>query len=586
MIKNILKITVLILWVTLGLNFLSKQSIKLDSGFLTKPDGSIEELKLPHIVESTQKGIYTFDIKFNPNSLPPQSFQIWVDDCLEKVTLNNTKLSHIGSSCLDFDGLIINFENAYTKGENHFQIKIKELGGKLKLVIKPYAKNKYLSLLEVVYLIGIVFFWNSLTKNLVKNRFLLNCLALAFILRFLFIYFLHPLDNYIFSDMAGHERRANEILAGTQSAKHVEKPPGFQYIVALSLNFFKNYELIKFMHLILSLLTCYFVAEASKHFFGKRGSNLILAIMSVHVPLIFLGGILMEECLYAFILSYLFLLLVKNKSYFKSGLAFGLAFCLKGTHVFFPPLAALFECAFSGVKPASRRWFKFFLGAVFVLGLQLTITRQIYGTAKFPSAGAVNFLEGKCEGGNHTDITGAYRYSPLYSQIGRKRLRVWDFSFDQSDKVWAAGLNCIKENPYVLISSISSVYYLFHGNNHWPFNETIFSNLNKWYGMVFSFFVFPGILIGFVKLIKTPKKILPFLPAFSLLITVWFFKSEVRFRVPFDVMFIPLSALGWSVLIKSIYAKNHKKILFAAGMSYVFVIGFAVSMEFLNYLIT
>jgi hypothetical protein len=586
MIKTIIKVSLLIFWIGSGLSFLSQQDIGFSKATLTAPDGKKQEINLPYAMPSTQSGNYVFNIKFEKTALPTKAFLIWIDDCLEDISLNNIALPHIGRRCLDPNGVIVDFSNAYINGENNLQIKVKENGGKLKLSFQSYSHNNILMLLNIIFIFGIAILWLSISKNF-KHRAVINLTLLAVVFRVVFIFILHPAESYLFSDMAGHEKRALDIINGYANAQNIEKPPGYHFLVALSLSFFKNLEAIKLMQLVASVLTCFVVAEASKHLFGKRGYKPMFAIMAVHIPLIFIAGILMEECLFALTMAWLFLLLLKKSSYLKMGLVFGLAFCLKGTHVFFPPLAALWQLALRNCKVDKifRNWAIFALGLFVVLGLQLALTKKIYGTAKFPSAGAVNFIEGKCEGDSQTDRNGSYRYSPLYSQIGRNRVRSWPFTFQESDQVWLAGWNCIKQNPYVLISSISSIYYLFHGNFHWPFSHTRFSELNAWYGMLFSFFVFPGILLGLLRLAKCPKRLFAFLPALSLFICVWFFKSEVRFRVPFDTIFIPLSALGWATTIKAFFPKNYKKILYISSYSYVLIVASAMSLSFLDYMI-
>ena len=39
------------------------------------------------------------------------------------------------------------------------------------------------------------------------------------------------------------------------------------------------------------------------------------------------------------------------------------------------------------------------------------------------------------------------------------------------------------------------------------------------------------------------------LPILSLFLCVYVFKSEIRFRVPFDVFLIPVAVKGWAVLL-------------------------------------
>ena len=111
----------------------------------------------------------------------------------------------------------------------------------------------------------------------------------------------------------------------------------------------------------------------------------------------------------------------------------------------------------------------------------------------------------------------------------------------------------------MLATSVRYVYYLFFDNQMWPSSsDSQYASINRWYGMFFSALVFPGILVGFLLLFRRPFS--PRKPAFLLVVSLgvvsWLLKSEMRYRVPFDVALIPLSVLGWTWLVATVFRKR------------------------------
>jgi hypothetical protein len=66
--------------------------------------------------------------------------------------------------------------------------------------------------------------------------------------------------------------------------------------------------------------------------------------------------------------------------------------------------------------------------------------------------------------------------------------------------------------------------------------------------MFYSAVLFPGILIGGVVIAVRARRRLALvgLLGVSILVCSWIFKSELRYRVPFDVAFLPTAVIGWS----------------------------------------
>ena len=75
-------------------------------------------------------------------------------------------------------------------------------------------------------------------------------------------------------------------------------------------------------------------------------------------------------------------------------------------------------------------------------------------------------------------------------------------------------------------------------------------------GMLSSAFFFPMVLLGYLVIGRRPSRrsALFALMGLSIMVCSWFFKSELRYRVPFDVVFIPIAVLGASFVVTRTFA--------------------------------
>jgi hypothetical protein len=240
------------------------------------------------------------------------------------------------------------------------------------------------------------------------------------------------------------------------------------------------------------------------------------------------------------------------------GLVFISAFFVKASHGFFGPMFLL------GVL-AWRRWSRETIHRIAVpislvvgAGLLLhgMVTYRTIGRFQMVSSeGGLNFVEGKCPSKQNIDSTGARWFSPLFAQLGMTEQKEWDAPFTDSDYFIRQGLECIAENPLVLVTSLEGIPFLFVGNALWPATRFTTAAYTRLYDGVFGLWLVIGIAIALRRLLPLrddtyPTFIAWMLPLAALCLCVYVFKSEIRFRVPFDVVLIPAAAWGWVSLVR------------------------------------
>jgi hypothetical protein len=282
-----------------------------------------------------------------------------------------------------------------------------------------------------------------------------------------------------------------------------------------------------------------------------------LIIGSLHVSWIVLTSFALAETFFAFFLS--LLLFLGQRIFNRSaqnistsvlwGICFLAAFWLKGSHVFMGPLFLLAIFFFFRKQSFVRT----ILPISLVVGVGL-FTHGMFTyskTGKFlisSSGGGLIFVEGKCPEKKNIDSRGIHWLSPLYYHLHNTSEKKWDVPFTDSGYFMKAGLECIEKNPAVLVTSLEGIPYLFFGNYMFPGTDIAERSLIRYYELLFTLFMVPGLLIYLVLnwgKLSAEEIIVWCVPVIALFTCVYIFKSEVRFRVPFDVFLIPMAVRGW-----------------------------------------
>lgn len=400
-------------------------------------------------------------------------------------------------------------------------------------------------------------FFNQNNRKIVIGVLILT----AILIRYAYIFNWHMPEQFIFSDIKAYHDRAQEMLQGHITKQDFFQPIGMTFFF-ISAFHFGSLEILSWIQLLASILTVILIWKFSENVFGRTIGMLTLFLATFHYPFIFNSGVYLSECLFTFFVA-LFMYLLSLKPYpfshlwsFLLGFVFMLGFLLKGNFVLFVPLMmGWFYWVHRQVKPL--------IGFACAVGLVLVIhgvlTYNLIGRFQLSASnGGLNFIEGKCPAKINKDIDGYFWQSPLFAQLGESKRKVWDQSFTDSGYFMKQGIDCILADPVVLLESIRYIPYLFINNDLWPSLETKAEHklTSRNYTLLFGFLALPAFIVGILLLLKNPrdpKFLFILLPVVSLCGLVWLFKGEMRFRVPFDVVILPLVVWGWIKLLEFIY---------------------------------
>ena len=103
----------------------------------------------------------------------------------------------------------------------------------------------------------------------------------------------------------------------------------------------------------------------------------------------------------------------------------------------------------------------------------------------------------------------------------------------------------------MLIQSFGSIPYLFLGNTVWPLNTRPENAKIRLCELGFTIFLLAGLTMRLRDgrgAYTLEEFVVWGVPVVALFVCAYVFKSEARYRIPFDVWLIPLAAVGWTRL--------------------------------------
>jgi 4-amino-4-deoxy-L-arabinose transferase-like glycosyltransferase len=384
------------------------------------------------------------------------------------------------------------------------------------------------------------------------------------------VFHLHPLETAIYSDMRNYLQRAWEIDNGYFALQHFFQPIGYSlWVAAAGRMAGGGFWVLKLSHVVLVWLSVFFGWRTARRLLPARWDLLALALMSLQVQWWALASFALSETLYTFFVTWLLWIAVRwaqapsRLLAAAVGFVFAAGFYVKGPLAFFPPLLALWTLARSRHDTAAMRRGAAHLAIMAAVALSVALAHGAGAYAKYgqfklgADAGGLNFVEGKCPSKHNFDSEGASWHSPLFVQLGELEEKRWSVSFSNQAYYWREGWNCVRENPAVLVTSVRYVYYLFAGNSLWPVESPVRHLAERLYEALFPFTIVPLAAVGMVAALRNWRTALaiPALFYLSLFLTVWLFKSELRFRIPFDAITMIYASYGaaiaWSVFARA-----------------------------------
>ncbi|UYL07730.1 glycosyltransferase family 39 protein [Bdellovibrio sp. SKB1291214] len=395
------------------------------------------------------------------------------------------------------------------------------------------------------------------TLPLPQDRWKIPVIAvflLGFLLRFWTTQVAMPPEMYLFSDMSGYFQRGVQMLRGSFNLGQTFQPIGYT-LYTLVLRILGDWELLKWTSIFVSLGTALLAYLLVLKNFGKTAALLTLLFVCLDAPQVGFTARHMAESPYSFLIMLTLWWIMKAleskrlKDYFLVGVLLMVSFYFKGNHAFFIPAFSLwllyrerdqYKIAFKKVGILA-------MGCFIVMLPHLAFTKFAYNQFQWgPTAGALNFVEGKCPSKNNADSAGASWMSPLFVTLKETTFKKWDRPFTDQAYFWKAGADCVKENPWVMAESLRYINYLFYGNSTWPVAGSPIDFLYKIWAPIFEWGLLPLAVIGALSYSRRRNDLneVCALMALTIFFTVYIFKSENRFRVPFDGLFLMWSSLG------------------------------------------
>lgn len=396
------------------------------------------------------------------------------------------------------------------------------------------------------------------------------CVVLCIVAAFLAPAFLgvwsQPIEiNSSSSDMREYRQRADDLVAGRVDPYHSMQPLGYSMLIAM----LKKYQLgglltLSYLQVLMHGLSTILIWRAFRSHFGRLLSLLVLVAMTFHVPSILLTGFVMTETTFKFLLSIVVYLLMAFKApwtrnqAFAIGLLVGFTTWFKGQGNFIFIALCLYWAASWYFRPSKR--LRIAAATMFMtLGFALTplskyaFTSAYYGHGQFVEAGSsVALTFANCRE-KHIHDGDRYRYlHPPHKQNNMTEYRRYSRPFWDKEFYFKVGMDCILTRPDILRVRMQELSFLFFNNTMWPpCCVAGMGGITQAYEHVYSWVFFPGLLLFLLVFWRSPfrRRNIFFVVGLSIILSTLIFHGSIRYRVPFDVAFIPAAICGWSAAV-------------------------------------
>jgi hypothetical protein len=373
-----------------------------------------------------------------------------------------------------------------------------------------------------------------------------------------------PMADAVFSDMQGYYDNSYRMADGLWYEGLFFQPVGLAATGAALVKLGFKPIAVAYAHVILGVLVIYFTGRIAERLGGQLTGVIAAWLIATSYPTIYLGSLFMAETLFGFfVLAASYILMrwgaLRAGAMILATLSLMASYWYKGMSQ--PAMAVmLIFFAWFALRDRLRRWhwaraLVIVLVAAISLPLmhrQLTL-KTVHKAMIGPATSGLNLVEGKCPWKRNEDSTGAGWWSPMFVQQGIENYKKWDRPFTDAAYFQKQGLACIKRDPAVLVRSFVNITELFVRNNLWPsIGEGKFHKITRTMDGVFNGTVLPGLGLALVPLFQMRKRarfrrvvVGVLSPILGLFLAVYIFKAEIRYRVPFDPLFVALSAFGY-----------------------------------------
>lgn len=531
--------------------------MRLTNIVATKPSGEVvTDLSTTLLSQSNRVlgGNWVFDFQFmRPRFL--LGFNSLNAGCIVTLLINEQTLKADTGHCLSSEQISQHIElSSNVTGEvNSGTISGYNQKGSFGFLLMPDIYDPSVLFLFLLFTISFGYLVSQylLEFGTAASKYIGLVFALGAFIRAWAIFCAHPLEGFLISDMNMYFTRADQLMAGIYNSKLFFQPIGYSlFSAALRVLDNGQWFYVKLAHLMLSIATLWFSWRASEILFGRVVARVSLLLLAIAPPLWTLATFHLAETLYTFLIALLFYFIVRNSNQGHwrfaagSGLSFALGFFVKGTLSFFFPVYLLWNFWTQPKNIRLRNSLIIASSALMIALLHGYASYQMIGKFKLGAdAGGLNFIEGKCPSKHNFAPDGESWLSPLFGYLKETQKKTWSRPFTDQSFYWQEGLKCISENPSVLLSSARYVYYLFWGNPLWPASYSVFGPAEQLWEWFFALFLGPLFFVCLLQIALSPKRpeFALVLMSLGLFLTVYIFKSEYRFRVPFDVFIIPMA---------------------------------------------
>ena len=408
--------------------------------------------------------------------------------------------------------------------------------------------------------------------NVFKNKktiFILIFL-LAFFLRSYYIFFLHPPEHFLYGDMQGYYERALKIANSMpQDIADSLTTPGTHYFYSICFYTRHPFLMLKLMNLLISLLSCYLIFLITKELFSLRAAFIAFFISSINFLFIDFTGYILSETPFLFFFSLLFYLMIKStkasnvskKCTFLTlaGLCSSIAVAIRPGILIFVLLFILWNLV-NWKKQKIVSTLFFVLGYLPIYILLTFHAYQLSGNIGMVSTnGGLNFYQGRSHVKDIRFIDSQRGFSFLFAspvavQKGYDFNTTFDFGPYESARLFEQGMKEAKKDiPRTIFFSLEHVLDLFHTTVIWP-SCCAGGSIEKVVKYFNIFFIYIIILPSIIPLLLNFKRfifssvLLPYIAFGSNIIVAMIYYGDPRFRVPFDMFPIILTAYLFSLI--------------------------------------